>query len=78
MNIVYVTHEEAQKLKPIFRSTKDAAPWADARESSRRILQTLESVKKDVDYDPLEGYQMILSNTDYDFLLDVMTQMELR
>ena len=78
MRQVYVTYEEAQKLRPIFMRTRKSAPWADARDSSSRILQSLETVKEDVEYEPKGGYRMLLNETDYNFLMDVMAQMELK
>lgn len=79
MNVVYLTDEEARKLKPIFRKLAKEAPWRDARESARRLLQELEMVREDISYEPLSGKQIILeSSVDYDFLTDVMQEMELR
>lgn len=76
--VVYVTYEEAQRLQPVFRQLRQEAPWKEARESASRILEELSFVKKDVDYSTEGGKQLFLQNVDYDFLMDVITQLELR
>ncbi len=78
MRQVYVSYEEARTLKPLFSDMRRSAPWTDARQSASRILQSLESVKSDVEYEPGGSYQMILSEVDYNFLLNVMDQTGLR
>jgi len=75
---VFITYEEATRLKPVFRRLAKEAPWKEARESARQILGELEYVK-DVDYKPLPGSQLFLDkDIDMEFLLDVMNQLELR
>ena len=76
---VYITYEEAKKLGPIFRRLKEEAPWKEARESAGRILEELGRVRGDVEYEPSGGKQIFLGKgIDYDFLMDVINQMELR
>ena len=74
---VYVTYEEAQKLQPVFRRLREEAPWKEARESASRLLGELSLVKKGVDYE-LGGKQVLLEPIDYEFLMDVITQLDLR
>ena len=75
---VFITYEEAQRLKPVFRQLVKEAPWKEARESAARILEELSFVRKDVDYSDLGGKQLLLQPTDYSFLMDVMDQTEIR
>ena len=76
--VIFVTYEEATRLKPVFRRLAKEAPWKEARESARRILEELGDVR-DVDYKPLSGKQIFLDkDIDMEFLLDVMNQLELR
>ena len=74
-NVIYVTYEEAQKLKPFFEAAKTHGPYKEARESAGRILGELRHAKP-IDYSPLKGYQMFLGNKDHEFLMDVLDQME--
>ena len=78
MKVVYVTYEEAQRLRPVFKQLVRKAPWKEARESASRILEELSLVRKGVEYEPLEGKQIILQPIDYEFLTDVMDQTETR
>ena len=76
MRSIFISYEEAKRLKPAFRELRKMAPWKEARESSSRILEELELVRKDVDYDPrLGGKQLILNEMDYDFLVNVINQL---
>ena len=74
---VYVTYEEAQKLKPYFQAGRAYGPTKEIRLSSGRILAELELVRGDIDYSPLHGRQIFLNKVDHDFLLDVMDQVGL-
>ena len=69
--IMYVTFEEAEKLKPFFRYSKVHGPYKEARESSSRILEGLENVRP-INYSPLRGYQMFLDEDDHEFFMDVL------
>jgi hypothetical protein len=72
MEVIYISYDEAQKLLPFFEAAAKCAPYKEARESSRRILQELEFVR-DRDYSPLKGCQIILSREkDREFLLDAL------
>jgi len=73
--VVYVTYQEAQKLVPFFKHTKIHGPWKEIRESSGRILRELENVRS-IDYSPLRGDQIFLSDTDYEFLIDALAVVE--
>ena len=77
MRVAYITYEEAQRLKPVFRGLVREAPWKEARESASRILEELSLVKKGVDYS-MGGKQMLLQPIDHSFLMDVMDQTEIR
>lgn len=74
---VWITYEEARKLLPFFRTAYKRAEYPEARESAYRIMRDLENVR-DLDYGPLPGSQVVLSQRDHTFLMDVITQMELR
>lgn len=74
-NVVYITYEEAQKLKPFFEYSKANAPYKEAKESAKRILREL-GYAKPMDYSPFRGYQMLLNNQDYDFFMDALAFMQ--
>lgn len=65
--MAYVTYEDAQRLKDIFAPFVKGHPNKLVRESAGRILQELKSVR-DIDTDPLPGYQLILEDKDYEVL----------
>ncbi len=75
--VVYVDYEEAQKLIPFFKLAKTHGPYKEARMSAGRILKELGNVRQ-VDYAPLEGYQLFLSSEDYEFFIDTLGAMEVR
>lgn len=73
MNYFLVTYEEAQRLIPVFEWAKKEGPLKEARESSHRILSELKDVRP-IDYTPLRGHQISLSEKDYEFFIDVLNQ----
>jgi len=73
---IFITVEEARKLKPIFENLREIAPWKDAKESASRILMELRHIK-DIDYSPFPGQQVFLSPVDYRFYLDVLNNYEI-
>lgn len=76
-NVVYITYEEAQRLKPFFEAAKAYGPYKEARESASRILVELGHARP-IDYSPLGGYQMFLNHQDYEFFTDTLNAMEER
>lgn len=72
--VVYVTYQEAQKLRPFFGYARKYGPYKEARESAMRIFQELENVRQ-IDYSPLRGHQIFLSPNDYEFFIDALGAM---
>lgn len=70
VNVVYVDYEEAQKLIPIFAYYAKEGSWKEVRTDARVLLDELRDVR-DVDYSPLSGRQMFLTEEQYGFLDDV-------
>ncbi len=74
MEVVYVSYEEAQKLIPIFEHAAKRAPYKEAQESAKRLLQELKLVRP-LDYGPLRGRQVFLHrDDDKDFLVDALNE----
>lgn len=72
---VFVSYEEAQKLRSFFKEATRSAPYREAREASKRILGELESIRS-VDYSPFPGGQILLSQGDYKYFMDVLEIVE--
>lgn len=75
LNAVYITYEEAQAMKPIFQYYAKQGPWKDVRSDAREILVELEVVKP-MDYAPLRGKQVFLSDRAREFYMDVLATYE--
>jgi len=76
MEVVYVSYAQAQTLIPIFKHVAKSGPYKEAKESAKRILQELDLVRGDINYEPLAGRQVILrSEDDRDFLRDAIETM---
>ena len=73
--VVYVTYEEAQKLIPIFRYYAEKGPWREVRRDAESILTELQMVRPK-SYAPLSGRQIFLSESEYNFFLDVEGSLE--
>ena len=71
---VYVSYEEAQQLIPVFEYYVKQGPWKEVRKDASGILLALRDVR-DVDYRPLGGQQIFLTEEQYDFLSDVRMKM---
>lgn len=67
---VYANYEDAQKLIPVFEYYARSGSWRDLRMDARTIVRELEEVRN-IDYDPLPGRQMFLTQEQYDFYHDV-------
>ena len=72
----FITYEEARKLIPFFMVAKKEAPMIEARRSSSRLIEELKNVRNE-DYSPFKGYQLLLHEADYIFLMDTMEALEL-
>jgi len=74
LNVVYVDYEEAQRLIPIFDYYMKKGPWKEVRADASSILRELKDVRE-VDYAPLRGHQLFLTEEQYDFFIDVRNEM---
>ena len=57
----FITYEEAQKVMPLALYVSRHWKTKDVKEKAGKIYQELSYVRKDVDYEPLRGNQVILS-----------------
>ena len=71
---VILTYEDAQKLIPVFQHYKSRGPWKAVRSDASVILRELGNVR-DIDYAPLRGKQVVLSDEQYQFFQDVASEM---
>lgn len=69
--VVFVTYEEAQRLRPIFQWFAKSGPWKEVRMDARQILEELELVRP-IDY-TMGGKQVFLSEREHDFFTDVLS-----
>ncbi len=70
-NAVYVSYEDAQRLIPIFEYYVHEGPWKEVRSDARAILGELRDVRP-MDYSPLRGQQIFLTEKQYEFFNDVV------
>jgi len=70
--VVYVSHEEAQKLIPVFEyyARGGGKVWKEVRVDARAIVNELLGIRS-VDYSPLPGQQLFLTARQYEFFNDV-------
>jgi len=73
IHTAFISYEQAQKLIPVFRWYIKNAPWRTARHDASVIIMELENVRN-IDYSPLPGYQLIVSERQLEFLHDVMNE----
>lgn len=60
---MFITWEEAQKLRPIMKRLSEEGPYSEVRKSARELYRELGNVKK-IDYSPFSGHQLLLSRYD--------------
>ena len=78
-NYFWVTRSEARQLVPVLQKLRKEGPWKEARESAFRLLNDLEYIaRRPGEGTTSRGYQMVLSDTDYGFLLDIMNVYSIR
>lgn len=73
LHVVYVPYEEAQHLIPIFAYYVKEGPWKEVRSDAGSILTELRDVRN-IDYSPLGGKQVFLSESQYEFFQDVRAE----
>lgn len=79
MEVMYVSYEEAQRLIPFFKvASKDKTFGREAMESAGRLLRELELVRGDINYEPLYGRQLLLRESDKQFLIDTIHALGVR
>lgn len=74
-NVVYVGYDEAQRLIPVFAYYAKQGPWKEVRADASSILRELRGVRK-MDYTPLSGQQIFLTEEQFDFFVDAREQAE--
>ena len=74
-NVVYVDYEEAQRLIPVFTYYAKEGPWKEVRADARSILRDLQNVRN-LEYSPLPGGQIFLTEEQYDFFNDARDKLE--
>lgn len=75
LRVVFINYEEAQKLLPIFRYFVKYGPLKEIRLDAAKIREELELVRP-IDYTPLEGRQIFLTERQHEFLLDAMANID--
>ena len=70
---IIVSYEAAQKLIPIFEYYKKKGPWKEVRGDADAILRNLRLVRQ-MDYSPMSGEQLFLTESQYDFYNDVVSE----
>jgi len=68
---IFISYRDAQRLIEFFRVSKKIAPWKEAKVASRDLIDKLEYVG-DIDYTPLRGYQLPVTDTEAKFIWDTM------
>ena len=71
---VYVSYEEAQQLIPVFEYYAKQGPWKEVRTSASGILRELRDVR-DINYSPLRGQQIMLTEDQKDLYLDARDEL---
>ena len=60
---MFITWEEAQRLRPVLKKLSEEAPYSEIRRSAKALYRELGDIKK-IDYSPFPGHQLILSRYD--------------
>jgi hypothetical protein len=74
IRVVRVSYEEAQHLIPVFEFYAKEGPWQNVRRDAAALLRDLRNVR-DIDYSPLYGKQIFLTEEQYDFFMDARAEM---
>ena len=72
---IFITYEEAQRLRPILKRLGKEGPYSEVRGSARSLYGELENVRK-TDYSPFPGYQLMLNKYDRGVIDIVMEALE--
>lgn len=73
--VLFVSYAEAERMMPFFEYAKVHGPYKEARRSAARILGELSHIRN-IDYSPLKGAQLFLSEGDYEFYIDTINAVE--
>lgn len=75
IHAVYISFDEARGLIPIFEYYVKEGPWKEVRLDARAVLDELRDVRP-VDYSPLGGKQVFLTERQYEFFNDVRDEVD--
>ena len=72
---IFITWEDAQKLRPILKRLSEEGPYSEVRKSAKALYIELGSVRK-LDYSPFPGHQLLLNRYDREVIHVVMDALE--
>jgi len=72
---MFITWEEAQRLRPILKRLGEEGPYAEVRRSAKDLYRELGNVKK-INYAPFPGHQLLLNKYDRRVIDVVMESLE--
>ena len=74
VHAVWVTYEEAQKLRPLLRHFMEAGKWAETKRNARDLLKELEIVRP-LSGTGLDATQVLLTPHQEELLTDLMNSL---